>query len=195
VEDDFNQRVKEAVERGSLDEVRSLTETRRPEQGLLQVLMRSDHETYKFDPQKMKAMVDLLLELGQEIEGIDVDGRTPLLAAVVEGQNVDIVSYLIKKGAQITAKVNGMELTEYSAQFNSQVMDLLYHPYLESKLAVKMRAKRALVEAIRSQNLKYNQFDTLCWNFGRLNVSKEEVLGEKVLYLHEFLSQQVKQTS
>jgi ankyrin repeat protein len=143
----------------------------------------------------MKAMVDLLLELGQEIEGIDVDGRTPLLAAVVEGQNVDIVSYLIKKGAQITAKVNGMELTEYSAQFNSQVMDLLYHPYLESKLAVKMRAKRALVEAIRSQNLKYNQFDTLCWNFGRLNVSKEEVLGEKVLYLHEFLSQQVKQTS
>jgi ankyrin repeat protein len=95
VEDDFDQRVKEAVERGSLDEVRSLTEKRKPEQGLLQVLMRSDHETFTFDPPKRKAMIDLLLELGQEIEGIDVDGNTPLLVAVAEGRNKDIVSYLI----------------------------------------------------------------------------------------------------
>jgi ankyrin repeat protein len=172
-----------------------LTETRKPEQGLLQVLMRSDLETFKFDTWKMTAMIDLLLELGQEIEGIDVDGRTPLLAAVIEGHSADIVSYLIKKGAQINAKVNGLELLEYASQFNPQLMDLLYHPDLESELAVKMRAKRKLVEAIRSKNLDYFEFDQLCRNFGSLNVSKEEVFGAKVLYLHEFLGQQVKQTS
>jgi ankyrin repeat protein len=135
VEDDFNQQVKEAVEKGSLAEVRRLTEKRKPEQGLLQVLMRSDHENLKFDPPKMKAMIDLLLQLGQDLEGIDAYGITPLLAAVVEGQNVDIVSYLIEKGAQITAKVNGEELLQYAHQFNQELMDLLYHPNLESEVA------------------------------------------------------------
>jgi hypothetical protein len=41
-----------------------------------------------------------------------------------------------------------------------------------------MKAKRELVEAIKSKNLKYNQFKQLCCNFGSLDVSKEEKLGE-----------------